>query len=80
MDHDATNGENFAMGSMAAAATVCVMIPLDTVKTRIVTQVGLWAGRQGLMFGLPLAGEILWVGRDWWVRHTVMAYCIGPSL
>ena len=39
MDHDATNGENFAMGSLAAAATVCVMIPLDTVKTRIVTQV-----------------------------------------
>ena len=39
MEHDATNGENFAMGAMAAAATVCVMIPLDTVKTRIVTQV-----------------------------------------
>jgi solute carrier family 25 S-adenosylmethionine transporter 26 len=26
------------MGAMAAAATVCVMIPLDTIKTRIVTQ------------------------------------------
>ncbi|EWM25692.1 s-adenosylmethionine mitochondrial carrier protein [Nannochloropsis gaditana] len=38
MDHEATNGENFGMGALAAAATVCVMIPLDTVKTRIVTQ------------------------------------------
>lgn len=38
LKHDATDVENFAMGSMAAAFTVCVMIPLDTVKTRIVTQ------------------------------------------
>jgi len=38
LDHEATNLENFGMGAFAAAATVCVMIPLDTVKTRIVTQ------------------------------------------
>lgn len=38
LDHEATNAENFGMGAFAAAATVCVMIPLDTVKTRIVTQ------------------------------------------
>jgi hypothetical protein len=38
MTHEATNVENFCMGAMAAAATVCVMIPLDTIKTRIVTQ------------------------------------------
>jgi len=38
LNHEATNAENFGMGAFAAAATVCVMIPLDTVKTRIVTQ------------------------------------------
>ncbi|KAG5182703.1 mitochondrial energy transfer protein [Tribonema minus] len=34
-----TNGENFALGAAAAGATVCILIPLDTAKTRIVTQV-----------------------------------------
>lgn len=36
----APNAEaNFFLGAAAAAAAVCVMIPLDTVKTRLVTQV-----------------------------------------
>lgn len=30
--------ENSIMGCMASATTVCVMIPMDTVKTRLVTQ------------------------------------------
>lgn len=30
---------NFALGALAAAAAVCVMIPVDTIKTRLVTQV-----------------------------------------
>jgi len=30
--------ENSVMGCMASAATVCIMIPLDTIKTRLVTQ------------------------------------------
>jgi Mitochondrial carrier protein len=34
-----TNWENFGLGAAAAAATVCITIPLDTAKTRIVTQV-----------------------------------------
>ncbi|CAM9516794.1 unnamed protein product [Chrysoparadoxa australica] len=34
----ASHAENVVLGSCAAAATVCMMIPLDTVKTRIVTQ------------------------------------------
>lgn len=38
MDHEATHTENFAMGALAAACTVTIMIPLDTIKTRIVTQ------------------------------------------
>ena len=30
--------ENLILGSLAAAAACCVMIPVDTVKTRLVTQ------------------------------------------
>merc|ERR1719232_147027 len=30
--------ENSIMGCMASATTVCLMIPMDTVKTRLVTQ------------------------------------------
>lgn len=30
--------ENSIMGCLASATTVCVMIPMDTVKTRLVTQ------------------------------------------
>lgn len=33
-----TNGENFWLGSCAAAGSVTIMIPMDTVKTRLVTQ------------------------------------------
>ena len=30
--------ENSIMGSIASATTVCIMIPMDTIKTRLVTQ------------------------------------------
>ena len=33
--------ENSIMGSIASATTVCIMIPMDTIKTRLVTQAGL---------------------------------------
>lgn len=43
----APNAEtNFALGAVAAAASVCVMIPVDTIKTRLVTQVPFWSPRQ----------------------------------
>jgi hypothetical protein len=35
----AKNYENTIMGCMASATTVCIMIPMDTIKTRLVTQV-----------------------------------------
>eukprot|EP00904_Undaria_pinnatifida_P012332 jgi/Undpi1/8229/HiC_scaffold_25.g10699.m1 len=38
-DRPPTNTENFVLGAAAAGATVCIMIPMDTVKTRLVTQV-----------------------------------------
>lgn len=34
----AKNYENTIMGCMASAATVCIMMPMDTIKTRLVTQ------------------------------------------
>eukprot|EP00804_Cyclotella_cryptica_P008911 CCRYP_012024-RB/>CCRYP_012024-RB protein AED:0.13 eAED:0.13 QI:298/1/1/1/1/0.75/4/433/304 len=37
-DRPATDIENSIMGCMASATTVCIMIPMDTVKTRLVTQ------------------------------------------
>ena len=37
-DSPAKNYENTVMGCMASAATVCIMIPVDTVKTRLVVQ------------------------------------------
>eukprot|EP00903_Cladosiphon_okamuranus_P012134 g11383.t1 len=37
-DRPPTNTENFMLGAAAAGATVCIMIPMDTVKTRLVTQ------------------------------------------
>ena len=37
-DRDPTDLENSAMGSMASALSVCLMIPVDTIKTRLVTQ------------------------------------------
>jgi solute carrier family 25 S-adenosylmethionine transporter 26 len=38
MDRPGTTFENTMLGSIAAAGACCVMIPIDTVKTRIVTQ------------------------------------------
>jgi Mitochondrial carrier protein len=35
----ATNVENSFMGCVASGTTVCVMMPLDTIKTRLVTQI-----------------------------------------
>jgi Mitochondrial carrier protein len=35
---DATNFENSIMGCVASATTVSIMIPMDTIKTRLVTQ------------------------------------------
>lgn len=37
-DQEATNTENTVMGCLASAATVCIMMPMDTIKTRLVTQ------------------------------------------
>ncbi|EJK75966.1 hypothetical protein THAOC_02295 [Thalassiosira oceanica] len=37
-DRPAMDLENSIMGCIASATTVCVMIPMDTVKTRLVTQ------------------------------------------
>lgn len=37
-DRAATNTENTIMGCMASTASVCIMIPMDTIKTRLVTQ------------------------------------------
>jgi Mitochondrial carrier protein len=34
----ATNFENTIMGCVASGTTVCIMIPMDTIKTRLVTQ------------------------------------------
>jgi len=34
------NIENSIMGCIASATTVCIMIPMDTIKTRLVTQGG----------------------------------------
>ena len=38
LDRAGTTFENTMLGSFAAAGACCVMIPFDTVKTRIVTQ------------------------------------------
>lgn len=37
-DRPAKNIENTMMGCIASGATVCFMMPLDTIKTRLVTQ------------------------------------------
>jgi Mitochondrial carrier protein len=36
----AKDWENSAMGCLASTATVCLMIPMDTIKTRLVSQAG----------------------------------------
>jgi len=41
------------MGCMASAAAVCIMIPMDTIKTRLVTQISAKA-----MVGTPYKGII----------------------
>jgi len=35
---EATNAENTIMGCVASGTCVCIMIPMDTIKTRLVTQ------------------------------------------
>lgn len=37
-DRPATNIENSIMGCISSGTTVCIMIPMDTIKTRLVTQ------------------------------------------
>ena len=39
-DRPLSNTDNLAIGSLASGATVCIMMPLDTIKTRLVTQAG----------------------------------------
>lgn len=41
-----TDVENSVMGCFASAATVCLMIPMDTIKTRLVSQAGRAASDQ----------------------------------
>ena len=38
MERSGTTVENTIIGSVAAAGACCIMIPIDTIKTRIVTQ------------------------------------------
>jgi len=52
-DHPATNMENTVMGCMASAASVCIMIPMDTIKTRLVTQMS-----AKVIVGAPYKGII----------------------
>eukprot|EP00535_Pseudo-nitzschia_heimii_P007495 CAMPEP_0197187910 /NCGR_PEP_ID=MMETSP1423-20130617/16827_1 /TAXON_ID=476441 /ORGANISM="Pseudo-nitzschia heimii, Strain UNC1101" /LENGTH=272 /DNA_ID=CAMNT_0042639615 /DNA_START=620 /DNA_END=1438 /DNA_ORIENTATION=+ len=52
-DRLATNYENTIMGCMASATTVCIMIPMDTIKTRLVTQTSV-----NTMKGIPYNGII----------------------
>jgi Mitochondrial carrier protein len=42
----ATDLENSIMGCVASTATVCLMIPMDTIKTRLVSQAGRAASDQ----------------------------------
>ena len=44
-----STSENFLLGAVAAAGSVSVMIPMDTIKTRLVTQV-----RDGPHFAISL--------------------------
>lgn len=52
-DRPATNLENTIMGCMASAASVCIMIPMDTIKTRLVTQTS-----AKVIMGAPYKGII----------------------
>lgn len=37
-EEEPSNLENFVLGASASACGVCVMMPMDTVKTRLTTQ------------------------------------------
>ena len=52
-DRPAKNYENTVMGCMASTATVCIMIPMDTIKTRLVTQMS-----ANVVSGTPYKGII----------------------
>jgi hypothetical protein len=52
-DESATNVENTIMGCVASATTVCIMIPLDTIKTRLVTQLS-----SKVTTGIPYKGIV----------------------
>jgi len=52
-DRPANDYENTIMGFMASAAAVCIMIPMDTIKTRLVTQTSAKA-----LQGIPYNGII----------------------
>jgi hypothetical protein len=63
----AISQENFVMGAIAAAGSVTVMIPMDTVKTRLVIQVsdssekmGRKEGRDGWMVVRKWGGGGYW--------------------
>jgi len=60
-DRPAKNHENTIMGCLASATTVCIMIPMDTIKTRLVTQTSAKAGGQAykgiIDCGLRIAKE-----------------------
>lgn len=49
----AKNYENTIMGCLASATTVCIMIPMDTIKTRLVTQTS-----AKVLQGVPYKGII----------------------
>ena len=52
-DRPAKNYENTIMGCIASATTVCIMIPMDTIKTRLVTQTSAKA-----LQGVPYKGIV----------------------
>lgn len=52
-DRSAKNYENTFMGCVASATTVCIMIPMDTIKTRLVTQTSVKS-----LQGIPYNGII----------------------
>jgi len=53
-DRDPTDLENSIMGSFSATMTVCIMIPMDTIKTRLVTQ----ASMKALAGSIPYKGIV----------------------
>lgn len=47
-DRPAKNYENTIMGCIASATCVCIMIPMDTIKTRLVTQTSAMVLQSGM--------------------------------